>query len=258
MSNIKTEIINQCGVITVDRPQALNAMNSETIDQLRSAFRTYRSDNRVGVVILTGSGDKAFIAGADIQQMAQMGTNEALAFARLGQDLTNLIERYPKPVIAAINGYALGGGCEIALACHIRIAADNAKIGQPEVKLGIIPGWGGTQRLPRLVGKGKAIELITTGNMISAQEALEIGLVNHVVPQEDLMSRTFQLAQDILKAGPMAVRLSLEAIHRGLDMSQGDGMVYESHLFGLTFGTAEKEEGTRAFIEKREPQFSRE
>ncbi|NOZ04494.1 MAG: hypothetical protein GXO92_07835, partial [FCB group bacterium] len=255
MNCVKQEISDGIGVITIDRPEALNAVNSDIIDELKNIFRSLRSNNDVGAVIITGAGEKAFIAGADIKEMSHFGTPEGLDFARKGQDLTNLIERFPKPVIAAINGYALGGGCEIALACHIRIAAENAHFGQPEVRLGLIPGWGGTQRLPRLVGKGKAIEMITTGNTIDAREAKEFGLVNYVVPQGQLHEKALQLAKDILKASPVAVRLSLDAIQRGLEMTQSDGMVYESHLFGFTFGTEDQKEGTKAFIEKRKPNF---
>ena len=255
MSNIKKEVTDGCGIITVNRPEALNALNSETINALKEAFRHFYSREEIGVVILTGEGHKAFIAGADIKEMAPLDTAGAVEFAHKGQDLTNFIDRFPKPVIAAVNGYALGGGCEIALACHFRIASENAKFGQPEVKLGIIPGWGGTQRLPRLVGRGNAIEMITTGEMISAQRAKEIGLVNHVVPSDELLPKSLELARAILKCGPTAVKIALDAIQHGVEMRLTEGLKYEANLFGLAFGTDDKQEGISAFLDKRSPKF---
>ncbi|MFQ6675622.1 MAG: enoyl-CoA hydratase/isomerase family protein [Fidelibacterota bacterium] len=249
----KTE--DGCGVIIINRPAVLNALDSDTVEALKRAFRHFRSRDDVGAVILTGEGDKAFAAGADVQEMLPLDSPRAIDFSRKGQDLTRLIESFPRPVIAAVNGYALGGGCEVAMACHIRIASERARFGQPEVNLGIIPGWGGTQRLPRLVGTGKAVELITTGELITAREALRIGLVNEVVPPEDLMPRALKMARSILKRGPEAVRLSLEAIRHGLDAPLNQGLDYEANLFGAAFASPQKDEGIRAFLEKRSPQF---
>ena len=255
MENILTESKDRITVVTVNRPEALNALNGDIVHELKDVFRTIREDEKTGVVILTGTGDKAFIAGADIKEMKSASTTEAIASARRGQDLTNLIEDFPKVVIAAVNGYALGGGCEIAMACHIRVASRSAIFGQPEVNLGIIPGWGGTQRLPRLVGKGRAIEIITGGEMISAQRALEIGLVNYVFSEEELMDKCHEVAHSILKRGPEAVRLSLEAVNRGMEMTQELGLQYEANLFGIAFNTEDRVEGTKAFVEKRKPNF---
>ena len=255
MANVKTEIIDDVGIITIAREDVLNALNQASIVDIKDAFRALKNTTEVGVIILTGAGEKAFIAGADISELAPLDSLDSIKFARLGQDLTNFIELCPKPVIAAVNGFALGGGCEVALSCHIRIAAKNAKFGQPEVKLGLIPGWGGTQRLPRLVGKGHAIELITSGKIISAQEAREIGLVNRVVPSEDLMESAVEMAKSILKQSPVAVRLSLEAVHHGMEMTIEKGLEYEASQFGVAFSTEDKDEGTSAFLEKRSPKF---
>ncbi|MFQ6615523.1 MAG: enoyl-CoA hydratase/isomerase family protein [Fidelibacterota bacterium] len=255
MPSVITKISDGCGIITVNRPDAMNALDSDTVEALRNAFLQFRSKSGVGVVILTGEGQKAFIAGADVQEMLPLDSHGAVEFARKGQDLTLVIESFPRPVIAAINGYALGGGCEVALACHIRIASEKARFGQPEVNLGIIPGWGGTQRLPRVVGPGKAIEMITTGELMSARDALRIGLVNEVVPPQDVMPTALKIGESILKRGPEAVRLSLEAIRRGLDTPLHQGLEYEADLFGAAFATRDKEEGIRAFLEKRTPEF---
>ncbi|MEE9167447.1 MAG: enoyl-CoA hydratase-related protein [Candidatus Neomarinimicrobiota bacterium] len=257
MADVRIETTDGCALITVDRPEVLNALTQETIEALKRAFRDLRNDDTVGVVILTGEGVRAFIAGADIREIAPLGPAEALEFSRKGQDLTLLIEWFPKPVIAAVNGYALGGGCEIALACHIRIASENARFGQPEVNLGIIPGWGGTLRLPRVIGIGKAMEMITSGETISAQEVKECGLVNHLVPPGQLLGKAREIAQSILKRSPEAVKLSLEAIRQGLGKAPKDGMAQEASLFGISFSTPEKKEGTQAFIEKRKPDFRR-
>ncbi len=256
MSIVNQEIIEGCGVIRINREEALNAINTDVIYALKKELRLLHRNARVGSIIITGTGSKAFIAGADIKEMEKLNSNEAMEFAKRGQDITRFLEEYSKPVIAAINGYALGGGCEIALACHIRVATTTSMFGQPEVKLGIIPGWGGTQRLPRLIGKGHAIEMITSGNLISAQKALRIGLVNYIVEPDQLMAKALEIGKHINHAGPIAVKYALEAIHRGLELKQDDGLRMEAQLFGLTFNTEDKDEGIRAFIEKREPQFN--
>ena len=255
MANILTESKDRITVVAVNRPEALNALNGDTVNELKDVFRTIRDDEKSGVVILTGSGDKAFIAGADIKEMTSASPTEAIASARRGQDLTNLIQDFPKVVIAAVNGFALGGGCEVAMACHMRVASSSAMFGQPEVNLGIIPGWGGTQRIPRLVGKGRAVEMIAGGEMVSADRAFEMGLVNYVTSPEKLMEKCHELAQSILKRGPDAVRLSLEAVNRGMEMTQELGLQYEANLFGIAFSTEDRIEGTKAFVEKRKPNF---
>ncbi len=246
---------NSIATITINRPEALNAVNRELIGQLQEAVEDSLSDNSIGVVVLTGAGEKAFVAGADIKAMSRMSADEALEFGGSAQHVLNLLEKSPKPVIAAVNGIALGGGTEISLACHIRIASDNAVFGQPEVHLGLIPGWGGTQRLARLVGKGKAIEMITGGGTVRAEEALRIGLVEQVVPQAALMDTVYKLARKILANGPQAIRVALDCIRRGLDISLDEGLKYELHAFGKLFETQEMQEGTTAFVAKRQPEF---
>ncbi len=258
MSIVNQEIKDGCGIITINREDALNAINSDVIYSMKKELRLLHNNNRVQSIIITGIGEKAFIAGADIKEMESLNSTEAMDFAKRGQDITRFIEEYSKPVIAAINGYALGGGCEIALSCHIRIASTKAMFGQPEVKLGIIPGWGGTQRLPRLVGKGMAIEMITTGALINSQKAHRIGLVNYVVEPNQLMEKALEIGRQINKAAPIAVKYSLEAIRRGLELTQTDGLHNEAQLFGLTFTTKDKSEGLKAFIAKREPNFKNE
>ncbi len=243
------------GWITVNRPEKLNAMNVATVGEMEAAFREFESDPEVRVIILTGSGEKAFIAGADIGEFSGLSAETGALFARRGQAMTRTIENCTKPVIAAINGFALGGGTEIALACHIRLASENAKLGQPEVGLGIIPGYGGTQRLPRLVGKGKAMELIFTGRKVDAREALEIGLVNKVVPLADLISEAEALAREIIRNAPLAISHAIESINRGLDMSLDEGLELEAGIFGRSCGTEDAREGGRAFLEKRKPVF---
>jgi enoyl-CoA hydratase len=243
------------GWITIHRPDKLNAMNVETIEELKTAFQEFASDPEVRAVILTGAGEKAFVAGADISEFVHLDAELGRHFSRKGQDLTRSIENFPKPVIAAINGFALGGGTEIALACHIRLASENAKLGQPEVKLGIIPGYGGTQRLARLVGKGKAMELILTGRMIDAREAAETGLVNKVVPAGELLAAAEALAREAIKNGPLAVAYSIEAINRGLDGSLDEGLELEAEIFGRACATEDFKEGAKAFLEKRKPDF---
>src|SRR5205814_5095 len=241
--------------VTLNRPKVLNALNKRTWEDLKAAFEDARDDGAVLGVILTGAGDKAFIAGADINELAQITAIEAEKSSTFGQGVLNLIENLGKPVIATVNGFALGGGCETAMACTIRIAAENARFGQPEVKLGVIPGGGGTQRLPRLIGKGRALQLILSGEMISAQEAYRIGLVNEVVPAADLISRAEAILKQIFANAPIAVRYSLEAVNKGLDTSQAEGQALEASFFGLCAATQDKQEGTQAFLQKRAPEF---
>jgi enoyl-CoA hydratase len=255
MSYIITEIIDQIAWITINRPEALNAMNPTVISELEEALMTCINNPSVGVIILTGSGDKSFVAGADIKTMQLMDSDEALTFGRVGQQLTVTIENSSKPIIAAVNGFALGGGCEISLACHIRIASETARFGQPEVLLGILPGWGGTQRLPRIVGVGIANEIITTGRMVNAIEAKEIGLANHVVPLEELKQKCEEIANQILKNGPNAIAKSLECIREGVGLSTKDGLAMEVANFSSLFNTDETTEGLSAFVEKRVPNF---
>jgi enoyl-CoA hydratase/carnithine racemase len=242
--------------VTLNRPKVLNALNQRTWQDLRAAFEDARDDATVRGVILTGAGDKAFIAGADISEIAHITAVDAQQSSRYGQDVLTLIETLGKPVIAAVNGFALGGGCETAMACTIRIASEHARFGQPEVSLGIIPGGGGTQRLPRLVGKGRALQLILSGAMITAQEAYRIGLVNEVVPATDLIPRAEAILKQIFANAPVAIRFSLEAVNRGLETSQAEGMALEASLFGLCAGTEDKNEGTQAFLQKRAAKFT--
>ena len=254
-ANILYERKGAIAYVTLNRPKVLNALNQRTWEELRAAFEDARNDADVRGVILTGAGDKAFIAGADIGELARITAVEAERSSTYGQDVLNLIENLGKPVIAAINGFALGGGCETAMACTIRIAAENARFGQPEVKLGVIPGGGGTQRLPRLIGKGRALQLILSGEMISAQEAYRIGLVNEVVPAADLITRAEAILKQILSNAPLAVTYSLEAVNKGLETTQAEGLSLEASLFGLCAGTEDKTEGTQAFLQKRPAQF---
>jgi enoyl-CoA hydratase len=241
--------------ITVNRPKVLNALNRRTFEDLKTAFETARADASVRGVILTGAGDKAFIAGADIGELATTTAVEAEDGSRFGQEVLNLIENMGKPVIAAVNGFALGGGCETAMACTMRVASEHARFGQPEVKLGLLPGGGGTQRLPRLVGKGRALQIILSGEMISAQEAYRIGLVNEVVPAAEVVSRAEAILKQIFANAPLAVKYSLDAVNRGLETSQAEGQVLEASFFGLCAGTEDKKEGAQAFLQKRAPQF---
>ena len=255
LENVLYEKKGAIAYVTLNRPKVLNALNTKTWEDLRTAFEAARDDDEVRGVILTGAGDKAFIAGADISELAHLSAVEAEESSSFGQQVLNLVENLGKPVIAAINGFALGGGCETAMACTIRIASETAKFGQPEVKLGVLPGGGGTQRLPRLVGKGRALQLILTGEMISAQEAYRIGLVNEVVPAANLITRSEAILNQIFANAPVAVRYSLEAVNKGIETSQAEGMALEASLFGLCAGTDDKKEGTQAFLEKRKPQF---
>jgi enoyl-CoA hydratase/carnithine racemase len=241
--------------VTINRPKVLNALNQATWRELQTAFESARKDEEVRGVIVTGVGDKAFIAGADIGELSKVSAVEAEKSSSSGQAVLNLVENLGKPVIAAINGFALGGGCETAMACTIRIASESAKFGQPEVKLGLLPGGGGTQRLPRLVGKGRALQLILTGEVIGAQEAYRIGLVNEVVPAADLISRAEAILKQIFSNAPVAVKYSLEAVNKGLETSQAEGFALEASFFGLCAATEDKKEGTSAFLAKRAPQF---
>jgi len=241
--------------VTVNRPKVLNALNMKTMEELRTAFTAIKDDADVRVAILTGAGEKSFVAGADISELAQLLPGPAKEYTHRGQAVLETIENIGKPVIAAINGFALGGGCELALACTIRVAAENARFGQPEVKLGLIPGYGGTQRLSRLVGKGIAMQMLLTGEMISSADALRIGLVNELVPPGELMARAEAIAEKIVANAPISVQYTMEAVHRGLEMSLKEGTYLEASLFGLCCSTEDKAEGTKAFLEKRPPQF---
>ena len=255
LENVLYEKKGAIAYVTLNRPKVLNALNQRTWQDLRAAFEEAREDAEVRGVILTGAGDKAFIAGADISELAQVTAVQAETSSTYGQEVLNLVESLGKPVIAAVNGFALGGGCETAMACTIRIATDTAKFGQPEVKLGLIPGGGGTQRLPRLVGKGRALQLILSGEMISAQEAYRIGLVNEVVPAAELIPRAEAVLKQIFANAPLAVKYSLEAVNKGLETSQAEGLSLEASYFGLCAGTEDKKEGTQAFLQKRPAQF---
>lgn len=253
--NIVFEKKGAIAYVTVNRPKVRNALNMATMEELRSAFHNLKSDGGVRVVILTGSGDKAFIAGADISELAKHDPVSAKEYTHRGQSVLNLIENLGKPVIACINGFALGGGCEIAMACTMRLASDNAKLGQPEVMLGIMPGYGGTQRLPRLVGKGPAMQLLLTGEQISAQEAHRIGLVNEVTAPADLIPRAEAIAQKIIANAPLAVQYAMEAVNKGMEMPLAEGLYLEATLFAVCCATEDKKEGTSAFLEKRQAQF---
>jgi len=241
--------------LTVQRPHRLNALDSSTIDEIRHAVLELQQDDSIRCVIITGAGDKAFVAGADINEIASDTPDGARRRALHGQHVFDLIEQLGKPVIAAVNGFALGGGCELAMACTLRIAADTARFGQPEINLGLIPGFAGTQRLARLVGKTKAMELILTGHPISAPEALAIGLINRVVPAADLLSDAGTLAAELATKPPIALRYAMEAMNKGLEMPFADACRFEASLFGLITSTADMKEGTKAFLEKRKPEF---
>jgi enoyl-CoA hydratase len=255
LANVLYEKRGAIGYVTVNRPKVLNALNAATWQDLRTAFADAQNDPAVRGVILTGAGDKAFIAGADIGDLAQASAIDAERSSRHGQEVLDLIENLGKPVVAAVNGFALGGGCETAMACTIRIAVERAKFGQPEVKLGLLPGGGGTQRLPRLVGKGRALQLILSGAMIGAQEAYRIGLVNDVVPASDLIARSEAILNEIVSNAPLAVRYALHAVNKGMETSQSEGLALEASYFGLCAGTEDKKEGTSAFLQKRPAQF---
>ncbi len=243
-------------VVTISRERALNALNKETVAELQQLFSYHWTDDSLSAVILTGAGEKAFVAGADIGEIADLDVKAGTEFSAHGLYLAKTIQNFPKPVIAAINGFALGGGCEIAMACDIRLASEKAKFGQPEVNLGIIPGYGGTQRLPRLVGRGKAMQLILTGAIIDAAEAYRIGLVEEVYAPDQLMDKAFEMAAMIATKGPLAVAMAKECINRGLDVNLTAGCDLEKANFGSVCGTGDKNEGTEAFLEKRKPKFT--
>jgi enoyl-CoA hydratase len=255
-TTLLVEVQDRIAVISINRPDKMNALNEGIIRELGRAMEEVTERGDVGGIILTGVGEKAFVAGADIAELAKMGPVDGIDVSRLGQRVFRSIELSRKPVIAAVNGFALGGGCELALACHLRIASENAKFGLPEVKLGIIPGYGGTLRLPRIVGKGRALELMLTAEMVDAQEAYRIGLANKVVPLAELMEATRTLMKGILKNGPVALGLAIECATRGMEMSVDDGLALESNLFGLLASTSDMREGMTAFLEKRRAAFT--
>lgn len=247
------EVKNQIARVTLNRPKVLHALNATVFDELEAVMRTFAEDEKVRVILLTGAGDKAFAAGADINEIAAVDTVSGEAKARRGQEVLRFIESCGKPVIACINGFALGGGCELAMACTMRLASETARLGQPEVKLGLIPGYGGTQRLPRLVGQPMALKLLLTGEIIGAGEALRIGLVDEVVPAERLMERAEALARAIVGMAPLAIAGCMEAVQRGSELGLEAALDVEAEIFGRLCGTADKAEGTKAFLEKRTP-----
>ena len=255
--NLRLERRDAVTILYVNRPQVLNAINRETLAEIGDATRAFIADPSQGALIVTGSGEKAFISGADINELAPLGPAAAEDISRFGQTVVDQLERSPKPVIAAVNGYAFGGGCELALACHMRLASENAVMGLPEVKLGIIPGYGGTQRLPRLVGPGRALELILSARNVKADEAERIGLVNRVVPQAELLNEAVKLAQAILKNGPLAVEAALECVVRGMQLPLDQGLRFESGRFGILASSEDMHEGLQAFLDKRPAAFKR-
>lgn len=254
MADVQLSVESGIATVLINRPDALNSLSSAVMEQLEEVVGRIERDNDVAAVIVTGSG-RAFVAGADIEEISTLDPESGTAFARRGQQVFTHIEQLEKPVVAAVNGFALGGGCELAMACHLRIASTKAKFGQPEVKLGIVPGFGGTQRLPRLVGRGIANQLLLTGTIISAEEALRIGLVNEVVAPEDLLARAKALLEAILANGPRAIRACLVAVRDGLELGQEAGIELEAKLFSALCGSDEMREGTQAFLEKRSPKF---
>lgn len=255
LTYVRLEWDGEIAVVTVDRQDKLNALNAEVISELGEVFGGLGDDDNVRGVVLTGAGEKAFVAGADITELARMDPISGVRVSRDGQDVFRRIERFPKPVLAAVGGYALGGGCELALACHMRIASENARFGLPEVTLGIIPGYGGTIRLARLVGLGRAVELTLTGDMIGAERAEQIGLVSEVVPGAELLDRAKALMRKVTKNGPVAVRMALESMYRAVDTSTAEALDFESSLFGLLASTDDMREGMAAFLEKRRADF---
>lgn len=256
MNNLSFQLDNEIATITIQRPKSLNALNSETLKELAQLLSEIESSKDIKVVIITGSGEKAFVAGADISEMVNLSASEARNFGKIGGNAFNLLENIPQVTIAAVNGFALGGGCELAMACDIRIASTNALFGQPEVGLGIIPGFGGTQRLARLVGKGRAKELIFTGKNIKAEEAYRIGLVNKITEPEELMKVCLKMAEQICSNGSYAISLAKSAINLGLDMEIKSGVELEANFFGLTFASSDKQEGMTAFLEKRKAKLT--
>ena len=253
--NITLSVENEIGILTVNRPKVLNALNIGTLKDIQAGIQEVKGHAGIKVLIMTGAGEKAFVAGADIQGMSSMNSVEALDFSRLGHFTMKMIQDLDRPVIAAVNGYALGGGTEIALACDFIYASENARFGLPEVTLGIFPGFGGTQRLPRLIGKGKAKELIYTGKMITAQEALEMGIVNRVFPQASLMEETKKVASQIAGNGPIGVRLAKMVVDGGFNLDLGEACRMESYAFSLGFSTEDQKEGMKAFLEKRKYKY---
>jgi enoyl-CoA hydratase len=255
MANIITNIEDKILTVTVNRPEKLNALNHQTLTEIQKAFIEAEDNIDVAAIIITGSGEKSFVAGADISELAKSNAITGMKFAKFGQKVMNTIEQMSKPVIAAINGFALGGGCELAMASHMRVASDNAKFGQPEIKLGVIPGFGGTQRLVRLIGKGRAMEMNLMGNMINAQRAYEIGLVNHVVPQDELMTFVKSMAKQLSQSAPVALHGIIDSINHGSECSLPEGLDYETKAFAVCCATEDMKEGTQAFLEKRQANF---
>ncbi|HEX7119241.1 MAG TPA: enoyl-CoA hydratase-related protein [Longimicrobiales bacterium] len=253
---VRIERRDGIAVVIVNRPDKLNALNADTVAELDRAFRELAADDAVRAVIVTGAGEKAFVAGADIAELAEMGPLSGIRISRQGQDTFRFLETMPKPVIAAVNGYALGGGLELALACHLRLASENARFGLPEVKLGIIPGYGGTVRLPQVIGRGRALEMILTGEMIDADEAYRIGLANRVVPQVELMTEAEALARKIAANGPIAVALAIESVNHARGATLDNALTLESNLFGLLASTEDMREGMQAFLGKRKAEFA--
>ena len=255
LENLLLERADAVAVLTVNRPKVLNALNTPTLEELRRTILALKADDAVRAVVLTGAGEKSFIAGADINELAVQSPTSGRDHAIRGQHVIDLVENLGKPVIAAINGYALGGGCELAMACTLRLAAESARIGQPEINLGIIPGYAGTQRLTRLIGRGRALELLLTGEPISAQEAHRLGLVNRVVPPADLLAEARKLAATLAAKAPIAVRYIIDAVNKGMQMPFAEAQAYEATLFGLIASTDDMREGTRAFLDKRQAEF---
>ena len=255
LKNLLYKVSNNIATITINRPDKLNALNHDTLTELNSVFEKIRNDESVHAVIITGAGEKAFVAGADIKELSELNSVSGTEFSEFGQSIFNKIEDLDKPVIAAVNGFALGGGCELALACHIRLASDNARFGQPEVGLGVIPGYGGTQRLARQINKGRALEYILTGDMIPADEAYRIGLVNRVYASDELIQKAEEMAQKIISKGRFAIAASIKAVNAVNQLSLSEGLKLEAELFGSCCDTDEFKEGTAAFLEKRKPIF---
>lgn len=253
--NVILERQDRIAILKINRPKALNALNSATLQELSRAFEEIAQDETVRVVILTGSGEKAFVAGADIAEMRELNPLQGRRFSQLGQSVMNQIENLPQPVLAVVNGFALGGGTELAMACDLRLASEKAKFGQPEVTLGLLAGFGGTQRLPRLVGSGRASEILFTGEILDAQEAYRIGLVNRVYPHEELMEQALAMAQKIASRAPIGVQLTKSAIHKGQNVDLLSGQAYEAEVFGQVFSTQDQKEGCSAFLEKRKADF---
>ncbi|WP_154223721.1 enoyl-CoA hydratase/isomerase family protein [Marinicella rhabdoformis] len=256
MSNVLSALNNNVMTVTINRPDKLNALNQATLAELSNIISDAKDNSEVAAIVITGSGDKAFVAGADISELATTDAMTGMKFAQFGQSVFDEIENCGKPVIAAVNGFALGGGCELAMACHLRVASDNAKFGQPEIKLGVIPGFGGTQRLTRLVGKGRSMEMNLLGDMVSADKAEHIGLVNLVVPQGELMATVNKMANQLAQSAPVAMSMAIDSINRGLECSLNEALDYEVKAFGICCASEDKNEGTSAFLEKRKANFT--